>query len=66
MAAVFEASRLGGGTTYVEGFSMNATDQWAVGDPKITIAEKRLRAVGGRRPARGEWDTLAGPDHPAD
>lgn len=41
VASVFEASRVGEGTTYVEGFSMNPTDdEWREGDPRITISEK--------------------------
>lgn len=40
VAHVFEASRVDGGSTYIEGFSMNPTDKWHSGDPKITIVQK--------------------------
>lgn len=40
VAYVFEASRVDGGSTYIEGFSMNPTDKWHSGDPKITIVQK--------------------------
>jgi hypothetical protein len=40
VAYVFEASRVDGGSTYIEGFSMNPTDNWHSGDPKITIVRK--------------------------
>lgn len=40
VAFVFEASRVGEGATYIEGFSMNASDRWNVGDPKIKIVQK--------------------------
>lgn len=40
IAATFEASRAGHGTVFIEGFSMNPTDRWHVGDPQITITEK--------------------------
>jgi hypothetical protein len=40
VAYVFEASRVGEGSTYIEGFSMNPSDKWHAGDPKITIVEK--------------------------
>ena len=39
-AYVLEASRVGDGTTYIEGFSINPSDRWHHGDPKITITEK--------------------------
>lgn len=40
VAYVFDASRVEGGSTYIEGFSMNASDKWHSGDPKITIVQK--------------------------
>ena len=40
VAYVFEASRVGDGTTYIEGFSMTPSDKWHKGDPRITITEK--------------------------
>ena len=40
VASVFEASRVGESSTYVEGFSMNPNDKWHTGDPRITIVEK--------------------------
>lgn len=43
----FDASRVGGGTTFVEGFSMNPSDNWRVGDPKIDRREVEARPLGG-------------------
>jgi len=40
VAAVFESSRVGEGCTYIEGFSMNPSDKWHTGDPRIMILEK--------------------------
>jgi hypothetical protein len=40
VAYVFEASRVGEGATFIEGFSMNASDNWHAGQPRITIVEK--------------------------
>ncbi|MCY4727993.1 hypothetical protein NYO98_17045 [Nocardioides sp. STR2] len=40
VAYVFEASRVEGGSTYIEGFSMNPSDKWHSGDPRITIVQK--------------------------
>lgn len=37
---VFEASRVDGGSTYIEGFLMNPSDKWSSGDPRITIVQK--------------------------
>ena len=37
--SVVSASRVDSHTTYVEGFSMNPSDKWRVGDPRITISE---------------------------
>ena len=37
VASIFDASCVDGGFTYIEGFSMNASDKWHPGDPKITI-----------------------------
>ncbi len=37
---VFEASRVGHGSVFVEGFSLNPSDRWQKGDPRITITEK--------------------------
>lgn len=38
--SIFEASRVGHGTVFIEGFVMNPSDKWHVGDPHITITEK--------------------------
>ena len=40
VAYVFEASRVSGGFTYIDGFVMKPSDKWKVGDPRITISEK--------------------------
>ena len=40
VAYVFESSRVRDGATYIEGFSMNPSDKWHRGDPRITITEK--------------------------
>jgi hypothetical protein len=40
VAFVFESSRVGEGAAYIEGFSMNPSDQWHRGDPRITTVEK--------------------------
>ena len=40
IAAVFAASRVGEGCVYVEGFTMNRSDSWRAGDPRITITER--------------------------
>lgn len=40
VASVFEASGVDGGSTYMEGLSMNPTDKWHSGDPKITIVHR--------------------------
>ena len=40
VASIFDASRVDEGFTYIEGFAMNASDNWRPGDPKITIEEK--------------------------
>lgn len=40
VAHVFEASRVNDGYTYVDGFTMNPSDRWSAGDPRITISEK--------------------------
>lgn len=40
VAYVFEASRVGDGSTYIEGFSMNPSDKWHAGEATITIVEK--------------------------
>lgn len=40
VAHVFEASRVDDGSTYIEGFSMNPSDKWRSGDPRITIVKK--------------------------
>lgn len=40
VANVFDASRVDEGSTYVEGFGMNPSDNWQAGNPKITIMEK--------------------------
>lgn len=37
LRSVFEASRVGGGAIYVEGFAMNPTDDWDRGDHRIQI-----------------------------
>lgn len=40
VASIFDASRVAGGSTYIEGFNMNPSDKWHPGDPRITIEEK--------------------------
>lgn len=35
----FEASRVGDGSLYIEGFSMNPTDNWQPGDYRIDIVK---------------------------
>jgi hypothetical protein len=35
----FEASRVGEGTVYVEGFSMNPSDGWSRGDHRIDVVQ---------------------------
>jgi hypothetical protein len=40
VASVFEASRVGDGSIYIEGFSMNPSDKWNAGEATITIMEK--------------------------
>ena len=40
IAHVFDASRVGEGSVYIEGFSMNPSDKWRAGDPRITITER--------------------------
>lgn len=37
---VFEASRVGHGEVFIEGFSMNKNDKWRPGDPRIAITVK--------------------------
>ncbi|EMQ99122.1 hypothetical protein [Paeniglutamicibacter gangotriensis] len=39
MQFVFEASRVGDGTVYVEGFAMNPKDGWQHGDHRIDIVK---------------------------
>jgi hypothetical protein len=36
----FEASRVGQGAVFVEGFVMNRSDNWHDGDPRIRITER--------------------------
>lgn len=40
MQFVFEASSVGHGEVFIEGFSMNKSDKWRAGDPRITITVK--------------------------
>lgn len=36
----FEASRVGEGSVFIEGFSMNPTDKWLPGDFRIDIVDR--------------------------
>ncbi|MBM6622271.1 hypothetical protein JTF08_11690 [Micrococcaceae bacterium RIT802] len=40
LRSVFEASRVGDGTIYIEGFAMNPKDGWSRGDHWIDIINK--------------------------
>lgn len=40
VAYAFEASRVVDGCTYVDGLTLNPSDKWNAGDPRITISEK--------------------------
>lgn len=40
VAHVFKASRVEDGYTYIDGFTMNPSDKWEAGDPRITISER--------------------------
>ncbi|MFJ2755558.1 hypothetical protein ACIO3S_08175 [Nocardioides sp. NPDC087217] len=40
VAALVDASRVADHTTFVEGFSMNPSDNWHPGDPRISITER--------------------------
>jgi len=40
VASVFEASCVEGGSTYIEEYSLNPSDKWHSGDPKITIVQR--------------------------
>ena len=37
--STFEASRVGDGTVYVDGFSMNPSDGWSGGDHRIDVVQ---------------------------
>jgi hypothetical protein len=39
ISAVFEASHVEDGTVYVDGFTMNPSDRWKNGDPRIVISQ---------------------------